>query len=131
MKLEKLLQGIEVLSATAELGMEIAHVRYDSRMVEEGDVFVAVSGYAVDGHKFIPSVVEKGAAVVICERVPEVEIPYVLVADSRRCLAALGANLYGHPTEKMTMVAVTGTNGKTTTTYLLKAILEKARGAKV
>ncbi|MBQ2996001.1 MAG: UDP-N-acetylmuramoyl-L-alanyl-D-glutamate--2,6-diaminopimelate ligase [Oscillibacter sp.] len=131
MKLEKLLQGIEVLSATAELGMEIAHVRYDSRMVEEGDVFVAVSGYAVDGHKFIPSVVERGAAVVICERVPEVEIPYVLVADSRRCLAALGANLYGHPTEKMTMVAVTGTNGKTTTTYLLKAILEKARGAKV
>ena len=131
MKLKDLLQGIRVLSATAEMDLEIAHVRYDSRMVEAGDLFVAVSGYAVDGHKFIPSVVEKGAAAVICERVPEGDVPYVQVEDSRRCLAALGANLYGHPTEKMTMVAVTGTNGKTTTTYLLKAILEQARGAKV
>ena len=131
MKLKELLQGVEILSATADLELDAAHIRYDSRMVEAGDVFVAVSGYAVDGHSFIPSVAEKGAAAVICERIPDVEIPYVQVADSRRCLAALGANLYGHPTEKMTMVAVTGTNGKTTTTYLLKAILEQVKGARV
>ena len=131
MKLKDLLQGIEVLSASAEVETDIAHVRYDSRTVEAGDVFVAVSGYAVDGHTFIPSVMEKGAAAVICERIPQGNVPYIQVADSRRALAALGANFYGHPTKKMTMVAVTGTNGKTTTTYLLKAILEKARGAKV
>ena len=131
MKLKDLMQGIEILSASADLELEIAHVRYDSRMVEAGDVFVAVSGYAVDGHRFIPSVMEKGAAAVICERVPEGKVPYIQVADSRRCLASLGANFYDHPTKKMKMVAVTGTNGKTTTTYLLKAILEKARGAKV
>lgn len=131
MKLKELLKGIDVIFATADLEMEIRHVRYDSRAVEPGDLFVAVTGYAVDGHKFIPSVMEKGAAAVICERAPEGEIPYVLVEDSRRCLAALGANFCGRPAEKMTMVAVTGTNGKTTTTYLLKAILEQARGAKV
>ena len=131
MKLKDLLQGVEILSATAELEMEIAHVREDSRAVEEGDLFVAVSGYAVDGHSFIPAVMEKGAAAVVCERVPEGEVPYVRVADSRRALAALGANVYGQPTKKMTMVAVTGTNGKTSTTYLLKAVLEKALGAKV
>ncbi|MBQ8389879.1 MAG: UDP-N-acetylmuramoyl-L-alanyl-D-glutamate--2,6-diaminopimelate ligase [Oscillibacter sp.] len=131
MKLKDLLQSIPVLSASADLETDIAHVRYDSRMVEAGDVFVAVSGYAVDGHKFIPSVMEKGAAAVICQRIPAGDIPYIQVADPRRCLAALGASFYGHPTKKMTMVAVTGTNGKTTTTYLLKAILEKARGAKV
>ena len=131
MKLKELLKGIDVIAATADLEMEIPHVRYDSRAVEAGDLFVAVTGYAVDGHKFIPSVMEKGAAAVICEREPEGEIPYVLVEDSRRSLAALGANFCGRPAEKMTMVAVTGTNGKTSTTYLLKAILEQARGAKV
>ena len=131
MKLKELLKGIDVIAATADLEMEIPHVRYDSRAVEAGDLFVAVTGYAVDGHKFIPSVMKKGAAAVICEREPEGEIPYVLVEDSRRCLAALGANFCGRPAEKMTMVAVTGTNGKTSTTYLLKAILEQARGAKV
>ena len=131
MKLKELLKDIEILSATADLETEIAHVRYDSRAVETGDLFVAVTGYAVDGHTFIPAVMEKGAAAVVCERAPEESIPYIQVADSRRCLATLGANFFGHPTEKMTMLAVTGTNGKTTTTYLLKAILEKARGAKV
>ena len=131
MKLKDLLQDIVILSATADMEAEIAHVCQDSRTVGAGDLFVAVEGYAVDSHQFIPAVMEKGAAAVVCQRVPEGRVPYVQVRDSRRALATLGANFYGHPTEKMTMVAVTGTNGKTTTTYLLKAILEQARGAKV
>ena len=131
MKLKDLLQDIVILSATADMEAEIAHVCQDSRTVGAGDLFVAVEGYAVDSHQFIPAVMEKGAAAVVCQRVPEGRVPYVQVRDSRRALAALGANFYGHPTEKMTMVAVTGTNGKTNTTYLLKAILEQARGAKV
>ena len=131
MKLKDLLQDMEVLSATADMETEIKYVRYDSRAVEAGDLFVAVTGYAVDGHSFIGAVMEKGAAAVVCERIPEGEVPYIQVPDSRRALAQLGDNFFGHPAKAMTMIAVTGTNGKTSTTYLLKAILEKTRGAKV
>ncbi len=131
MKLKELLQGLEVLSATADMEREITGVSYDSRTTAEGDLFVAVTGYAVDGHRFIPMVKEKGASVVLCEKIPEVEIPYVQVANSRRGLAVLGLNWFGHPAKEMTMVAVTGTNGKTTTTYLLKSILEQNLSAKV
>ena len=131
MKLKDLLQDMEVLSATADMETEIKYVRYDSRAVEAGDLFVAVTGYAVDGHSFIGDVMEKGAAAVVCERIPEGEVPYIQVPDSRRALAQLGDNFFGHPAKAMTMIAVTGTNGKTSTTYLLKAILEKTRGAKV
>ena len=131
MKLKELLQGLTILEATADLEMEIARVSYDSRQTRPGDLFVAMSGFAVDGHTFIGKAMEAGAAAVLCEKAPEGEIPYVRVADSRHALAVVGANFYGHPADAMTMVAVTGTNGKTTTTYLLKAILEQALGAKV
>ena len=131
MKLKDLLQDMEVLSATADMETEIKYVRYDSRAVEAGDLFVAVTGYAVDGHSFIGDVMEMGAAAVVCERIPEGEVPYVQVPDSRRALAQLGDNFFDYPARAMTMIAVTGTNGKTSTTYLLKAILEKTRGAKV
>src|SRR5574344_1046293 len=131
MKLKELLQGLNVLEATADLETDISHVSYDSRQTRPGDLFVAMHGFAVDGHDFIGKAMEAGAAAVLCEKAPEGEIPYVRVADSRHALAVVGANFYGHPADAMTMVAVTGTNGKTTTTYLLKAILEQALGAKV
>lgn len=131
MKLHDILAGVPVLSATADLEMEIGGISYDSRKTQSGDLFVAVTGYAVDGHSFIPKAAEKGAAAVLCERIPEADIPYVQVENSRRTLAMAAANWFGHPADHMVMTAVTGTNGKTTTTYLLKAILEQARGAKV
>ena len=131
MRLKELLEGIPVLSATADLGMEIPDVYYDSRAVKPGGLFVAMTGFAVDGHDFIEKALEAGAAAVLCQRAPGGEIPYVQVEDSRRALAVAGANFFGHPAGGMTMVGVTGTNGKTTTTYLLKAILEQAAGAKV
>ena len=131
MKLKELLQGLTVLEATADLELEISHVSYDSRQTRPGDLFVAMPGFAVDGHDFIGKAMEAGAAAVLCEKTPREGVPYVRVADSRRALAVVGANFYGHPADDMTMVAVTGTNGKTTTTYLLKAILEQALGAKV
>lgn len=131
MKLKELLQGLEILSATADLEQDIKYVSYDSRQTKPGDLFVAMTGFAVDGHSFIAKAAAAGAAAVLCEKKPEEEIPYVQVADSRRALAVVGGNFFGHPAESMTMVAVTGTNGKTTTTYLLKAILEQAAGAKV
>ncbi len=131
MKLFDLLKDIGVLETNADAGMEITGVSYDSRKTAPGHLFVAVTGYAADGHRFIPMAAEKGAACVLCERVPDVEIPFVRVADTRAALAVLGANWYGHPAEKMTVVGVTGTNGKTTTTYLLKSVLEQCLGAKV
>ena len=131
MKLSELLKNMEILSATADLEMEITDVSYDSRTTKPGDLFVAMTGFAVDGHAFIGKAAAAGAAAVLCEKIPEEDIPYVQVADSRRGLAVAGANFFGHPADSMTMVAVTGTNGKTTTTYLLKSILEQALGAKV
>ena len=131
MKLRELLEGISLVSATADLEMEISGVSYDSRTTRPGDLFVAMTGFETDGHAYIPKAAEAGAAAVLCQRPPENGLPYVRVEDSRRALAVLGANFYGHPAERMTMVCITGTNGKTTTTYLLKAILEQALGAKV
>ena len=131
MKLKDLIAGMPVIALCADGELEITDVSYDSRKTQPGGLFVAITGYAMDGHTYIPKAVEKGAVCVVCERAPEVDIPYVLVEHSRRALGVLGVNWFGHPAEQMTMTAVTGTNGKTSTTYLLKAVLEQARGAKV
>lgn len=152
MKLKKLLAGLEILSATADPEQEVAAIRYDSRVVEPGDVFVAMRGFATDGHKYIPQAMERGAAAVICEVPPlapyaangganetagtgdkagGAATPYVQVGNARRALAVMGANFYDHPADHMIMVGVTGTNGKTSSTYLLKAILEAEPGNKV
>ena len=133
MKVKELLHGWEILSAAdGVLETDVSGVCWDSREVRPGDLFVAMTGFAADGHRFIPQAMAAGAAAVLCQVPPEGEgIPYVQVADSRRALAVAGGNFYGHPAESMTMVGITGTNGKTTTTYLLKDVLEKALGAKV
>lgn len=131
MRLESLLKDIEILETNAPMDLEIGGIRYSSRDVAAGDLFVAVPGYATDGHKYIPDAVRKGAAVVLCEREMPDDVPWVRVRSSREALAKLGANWYGEPSEKMQVIGVTGTNGKTSVTYLLKALLEHAVGAKV
>ena len=87
MKLKEILAGIGVVGGNAADTLEITGISYDSRQVKPGDLFVAVTGYAADGHRFIPMAVEKGAAAVLCERPPECEIPYVLVENSRYAMA--------------------------------------------
>lgn len=131
MKLEELLQGVEVLETNAAMDTEITGVTDSSRDVTEGMLFLAVTGYATDGHRYIPDAVQRGAAVVVCEREMPEEIPWVRVKDSRAAMAVIGANRYGRPAEKMQMIGVTGTNGKTSVTYLLKHLLETATGEKV
>lgn len=131
MLLKDILMDIPVLELHAEPEADLRGVSYDSRSACPGDLFVAITGTAADGHKFIPSAVEKGASAVLCERAPEIDVPYVLVADSRYALAIASRNFFGDPAGKMTMIGVTGTNGKTTTTYLIKHILETEAGAKV
>ncbi len=131
MKLRDLLQGVTLLDVHVDLELEVQGVAYDSRKVEPGFVFVAVAGFATDGNQFISMALERGAVAVVTAEKPAQEIAYVLVDQDRLALAQLSANWYDHPAKKMTMVAVTGTNGKTSTTLLLKHVLETALGAKV
>ncbi len=131
MKLKELLKDIGVLECTADLELDIPAIHYDSRKVSPGSLFVAVTGFASDGNRFIPMALSKGAAVVVTAKKPEGEIPYVLVASDRLALAMLGCNFFGHPARDMTMVGITGTNGKTSSTLLLKHVLEDTLGAKV
>ena len=131
MKLRELLENIEILDTNVSLDTEIGSVYYDSRKVTEGSLFVAVTGFASDGNRFIPMALSKGAAVVVTARKPEGDVPCVLVENDRLALALIGTNLYGNPARSMTLIGVTGTNGKTSTTLLLKQVLEKTLGAKV
>ena len=131
MKLHKLLDRVEVLAQTAEPDLEITGGSYDSRKVRPGDLFVAVTGFASDGNRFIPMALEKGAVAVVSTQTPREDIPWIQVASDRLALAELGGNWYGHPAREMKLIGVTGTNGKTSVTTLLKALLEDAVGAKV
>ncbi|MCD7844364.1 MAG: UDP-N-acetylmuramoyl-L-alanyl-D-glutamate--2,6-diaminopimelate ligase [Oscillospiraceae bacterium] len=131
MKLRELLAEVPVQEATACLDGDIRDICYNSRRVMPGDLFVAVEGMKSDGHRFIRDALERGAAAVLCQRRPEGDVPYVLTPDSRKALALVSAAFFGHPADKMCMVGVTGTNGKTTSTILIEHILEDCLGAKV
>ena len=131
MKLKELLKDVTVLKATAPMELEITDIAYDSRKVQLGGMFVAISGFATDGNRFIPMAMEKGAAVIVTAKEPGADIPYVLVESDRLALAYLGRNFFGNPAASMQMIGVTGTNGKTSSTLLLKHILEVVKGAKV
>lgn len=131
MKLKELLADVPVLQQHADPEMEISGLCCDSRRAEPGSLFVAVSGFASDGNRFIPSAMAKGAVAVVTAKKPEEDIPYVLVESDRLALALISGNYYGRPARKMTMIGITGTNGKTSSTLLLKQVLEKCLGAKV
>lgn len=131
MKLGELLRDVDVTEMHAPADLEIRGVAYDSRKAGEGCVFVAVSGFETDGHKYIAAAAASGAVCCVCERAPETDIPYVLVSDSRKALAFISRNFFGCPADGMKLIGITGTNGKTTSTYLIKHMLEKCLGAKV
>ena len=131
MKLKDLLKNIAVLETNVSPKLEIGEVIYDSRKVIPGSLFVAVSGFASDGNRFIPMALEKGAVAVVTAKKPEEGVPYILVENDRLALALLGCNFYGEPAKSMCLIGVTGTNGKTSSTLLLKHVLEKTLGAKV
>ena len=131
MKLEKLLEAVPVLELHADPEMEISGLCCDSRKAEQGSLFVAVSGFASDGNRFIPAARARGAAAVVTAKRPEEEIPYILVESDRLALALISGNYFGQPSRKMTMIGITGTNGKTSSTLLLKQVLTQCLGAKV
>lgn len=128
MKIKDLVKELdyEILAGSEET--EVTTLVYDSRKVEQGSVFVCISGSVRDAHEFIPDVAKKGAAAVIVEKdvTPIDGITYVRVKDTRLALAVMSAAYFGHPAEKLKTIGITGTKGKTTTTYMVRSILESA-----
>ena len=121
MKLKEIINGIEA-QVTGPAELEVKDLQFDSRRVTDGTLFVAQRGTKVDGHEFIGGAVEKGAVAVVCEELPKKlakEVAYIQVADSSVALGLMAANYYGHPSEQLKLVGITGTNGKTTTVTLL------------
>lgn len=131
MDIKDVLNIPDILQFEVKANIEINGIQYDSRKVMPGNIFFAVRGYETDGHKYIEQAVNNGAVCIVCEEEPSIKIPFVIVANSRRALALAACNFYEHPSSKMTMIGITGTNGKTSCTYLIKNIIERLSGAKV
>ncbi len=126
MKLADLLQSIEVLNTIHQQELTIRGISYHSKKVMPGDLFICVRGLKTDGHKYLPQAIANGAVAAVVEEFnKDYAIPQYLVKDGRLALANLGAAFYDYPAKKMKMIGITATNGKTTTSYMTNAILEK------
>ena len=127
MQLKTLVAAIPIRHVIGTLDRTVESIAYDSRRVQRNGLFVALRGETSDGHEFIGQAIEKGASVIATERDEQhSRVTCLLVENTRNALADLSANFYGHPARKLRLAAVTGTNGKTTTTFLIKHICEKA-----
>lgn len=137
MNLKEILLGLEGLKAKGNLDVEIKGIKMNSKEIKEGDLFIAIKGFSVDGHKYLENAIENGAIAIIIEEgfdlktisIPE-NITVIQTQNSREALAICSANYYENPSQRFKLIGVTGTKGKTTTTFMIKRILEKA-GKKV
>ena len=121
MKLQQLLNGVHILDHKGDMNIDVKGVKIDSRKVGKGDMFIAVRGTAADGHAYIPKAIEQGASVIVCEKIenPISGVGYLLVENSEQIVGQIATNFYCNPTEKLKLVGVTGTNGKTTVATVL------------
>lgn len=132
MNLKQILAGLEKIKAKGEIDREVTTIENDSRNVVEGSMFFAIKGFTLDGTQFIPSAIEKGAKVIVVDEttdfkslnIPE-DVTLIVVPEIREAMAICACNFYDNPSRKFKLVGITGTKGKTTTTYMIKAILEK------
>ena len=127
-KLEKLIEKISYKILQGKVDISIDKIEYDSRKVKEGDMFVCIKGLQSDGHEFATMAVEKGAKVILCQTplkqvLPE-DVTIIQVDNSRKSLAEVSVAYYDHPSTQLSVVGITGTNGKTTTTYLIQSVLK-------
>lgn len=137
MNLKNILNGLEGLKAKGNLDLEIEGIESNSKNVKKGFLFVAIKGFSVDGHEFICQAIENGAVAVVVQadcnlkalKIPK-EVTLIVADDTRAFLATSSCNFYGNPSSKFKLIGITGTKGKTTTTFMIKEILEKA-GKKV
>lgn len=129
--MSQLLSRLTSYELHAPENLEIRDLADNSRNVLPGSLFAALPGTREDGARYLEDALKRGAACVLCEHPPESDVPYILAPDARRALGEIAAARYGWPAEKMTMIGVTGTNGKTTTTNLVKQLLERTRSARV
>lgn len=132
MNLKKILLGLENIKAKGEIDREVTAITNDSREVIEGSLFFAIKGFSNDGTQYIPTAIEKGAKVILVDDkfdLKSVEIPadvtFVVVPDARYAMAICSCNFYDNPSRKLKLIGVTGTKGKTTTTYMMKEMLQK------
>ena len=122
MKLKRIIEGLEITGLYGDENLEITRITFDSREVGEGDLFVAIRGTEVDGHRFIEKAILSGAVAVVSQEKPTPEehsVSRIYVSDSRRALALMASTFYGHPSRELQLVGITGTNGKTTIATLL------------
>ena len=128
MNIRELLKGVEYKVQQGDLSRGVTTLIYDSRKAEKDCAFVCISGAVADGHKFVPQVCEKEPALIVAEHAIDApaDTCVVIVDNSRPALALMSANYFGHPAEKLKVIGVTGTKGKTTTTYMIKTMLEAA-----
>lgn len=128
MNLRSILHDIDYKVLKGKDDVDIREIQYDSRKVEKGDLFICIEGYKTNGHKYAKSSVEKGAVAVVCSEDLN-EIPnctVIKVDDTRKVMSVAASNYYGNPSSRMKIIGVTGTNGKTTSTFMIKSILEEA-----
>ena len=126
MKLNELCSSLKEHKSSDFLEKEIHGITHDSRKVKDGYVFVAIKGHKLDGHNFVTAALDKGASAIVVEKKIEVtpRVPQIVVTNTRQALASISSRFYGEPSSKMIVVGITGTNGKTTTSYLTKSIIE-------
>ena len=126
MRIIDLIEGVDTMEVNGDIGIEVSSIAYDSRNVGHESLFVAVKGFSVDGNDFIGDAIGKGAAAVVTDR-PETraDVPIVLVRDARKAMAVIADRFYSAPQSSMVMTAVTGTNGKTTTAYMVKSVFDE------
>ncbi|MFZ3579259.1 UDP-N-acetylmuramoyl-L-alanyl-D-glutamate--2,6-diaminopimelate ligase [Virgibacillus sp. DJP39] len=128
MLLTAVIEGLKYDKIKGDLNKEISRISFDSREVTDNSIFVAISGFEVDGHQFVNTAIDQGASTIIVEYDMHIEqdVTVLKVDNSRDALALVSANFYNNPSERLNLIGITGTNGKTSTTYFIKSIFEQA-----